>query len=1080
MTNTRDGSGHPQENPSSSHSNSSSQQPSFRRSPRTWQYNPRRPGAFLFYAGATALSYIAYRSVRDWYYDFPIELGSPPASRHFVETKNFSALQRRLNRDYKENTNLFFVIGEQGVGKTLALAKSFSDPEPWFHRGWFYKGRPWLKVWFSVPHDKDFSESDQLIKDKLLELAKKLDEKTHAPINPEGWMETIQAFPLRLARTISPKFLQSHLTFNFEEENAEQMLANLKVYLENHPGWVIVADNVQRIGHLESFLPKKGGTLIITTNNKYIVPGQEDKIYFDLLDMEESLKVVDKTLIPQRENTKYDIEALVTTMGRSPLGIVQACGYLNETNSSIKKFLALLKENPKKILQYNSELTQSHPDLFRTLELTLSHLRNHKKKGGSVINSLSVSSYFSNAQTPEETLLSIMSLFAPHEIPESLLRQAFDNATRNTGDSFDSTIATLTNFNIIEHNETNVKLHTLKHLILQAILRSKTIDPPSFFSWDNISYYFRKNPTLLDGVMQSFTKANQGEFLTWLSHVMYLEELIKKASVKRYSENSHCEFLRFTEDYLNRLHKTLGYRQMRELSSQFNLPIPESQKKILEQQIVRLQKILQFQERTKGRDHIETAVTLNNLGNAYGALGDHSKERDFLERTLKIQEAHYGKDHIETAVTLNNLGSAYGALGDQGKKRDFLERTLKIQEAHYGKDHIETAGTLNNLGSAYGALGDQGKMRDFLERTLKIQEAHYGKDHIETAGTLNNLGSAYGALGDHSKERDFLERTLKIQEAHYGKDHIETARTLNNLGSAYGALGDHSKERDFLERTLKIQEAHYGKDHIETAGTLNNLGSAYGALGDQGKKRDFLERTLKIQEAHYGKDHIETAGTLNNLGSAYGALGDQGKMRDFLERTLKIQEAHYGKDHIETAGTLNNLGSAYGALGDHSKERDFLERTLKIQEAHYGKDHIETARTLHNLGSAYGALGDHSKERDFLERTLKIKEAHYGKDHIETAVTLHNLGNAYGALGDQGKMRDFLERTLKIFMDSPGYGVQHPYTKIVTRKLSSMPLVTQTPQTLFRARKKIETKTEKQDEHVLDKKEESPIQNGRS
>eukprot|EP00971_Amphidinium_carterae_P118191 2341574-Amphidinium_carterae.2 len=71
------------------------------------------------------------------------------------------------------------------------------------------------------------------------------------------------------------------------------------------------------------------------------------------------------------------------------------------------------------------------------------------------------------------------------------------------------------------------------------------------------------------------------------------------------------------------------------------------------------------------------------LGNAYGSLGDHTKQRNYLERALRIKESHYGPEHPEVAVTLNNLGSAYGSIGDSTKERDYLERALRILESHY-------------------------------------------------------------------------------------------------------------------------------------------------------------------------------------------------------------------------------------------------------------------------------------------------------------------------------------------------------------------------------------------------------------
>eukprot|EP00971_Amphidinium_carterae_P215872 4284962-Amphidinium_carterae.1 len=80
--------------------------------------------------------------------------------------------------------------------------------------------------------------------------------------------------------------------------------------------------------------------------------------------------------------------------------------------------------------------------------------------------------------------------------------------------------------------------------------------------------------------------------------------------------------------------------------------------------------------------------------------------RDYLERALRIQEAHYGPDHPLVAMTLTDLGNAYGALGDASKQRDHSERALPILKANYGPDHPNVAVSLMNLGNAYGDLGD--------------------------------------------------------------------------------------------------------------------------------------------------------------------------------------------------------------------------------------------------------------------------------------------------------------------------------------------------------------------------------------
>ena len=65
---------------------------------------------------------------------------------------------------------------------------------------------------------------------------------------------------------------------------------------------------------------------------------------------------------------------------------------------------------------------------------------------------------------------------------------------------------------------------------------------------------------------------------------------------------------------------------------------------------------------------------LNNLGNAYGDLGDAARQRDLLERALVIKERAFGRDHREVAITAFNLAHAWKALGDAREANTLMAR----------------------------------------------------------------------------------------------------------------------------------------------------------------------------------------------------------------------------------------------------------------------------------------------------------------------------------------------------------------------------------------------------------------------
>ena len=67
------------------------------------------------------------------------------------------------------------------------------------------------------------------------------------------------------------------------------------------------------------------------------------------------------------------------------------------------------------------------------------------------------------------------------------------------------------------------------------------------------------------------------------------------------------------------------------------------------------ERVLAIDERTYGRDHVNVASTLANLGSAYGHLDDHVKQREMLERAIAIKEKAHGPDHPSTKRSRERL-----------------------------------------------------------------------------------------------------------------------------------------------------------------------------------------------------------------------------------------------------------------------------------------------------------------------------------------------------------------------------------------------------------------------------------------
>jgi tetratricopeptide (TPR) repeat protein len=75
-------------------------------------------------------------------------------------------------------------------------------------------------------------------------------------------------------------------------------------------------------------------------------------------------------------------------------------------------------------------------------------------------------------------------------------------------------------------------------------------------------------------------------------------------------------------------------------------------------------------------------------------------------KALEIKKKKYGEDHIEYAITLQNLCGTRDNLGEYRKAKKGYLKALEIFKKCFGEDHIEYARPLQNLCNTLYNLGD--------------------------------------------------------------------------------------------------------------------------------------------------------------------------------------------------------------------------------------------------------------------------------------------------------------------------------------------------------------------------------------
>jgi len=427
-----------------------------------------------------------------------------------------------------------------------------------------------------------------------------------------------------------------------------------------------------------------------------------------------------------------------------------------------------------------------------------------------------------------------------------------------------------------------------------------------------------------------------------------------------------------------------------------------------------LRKALAVQEEVLGREHPDTAMSLNNLAWLLNAKGESALAEPLYRQALAIREKVEGPEHPDTAMSLNNLAELLRERGDYAAAEPLYRRALAIQEKILGPEHPDTATSLNNLALLLAAEGDYPAAEPLYRGALAIQEKTLGPEHPTTATSLTNLASVLAAKGDYAAAEPLYRRALAIREKVLGSEHADTATSLNNLGWLLATRGDYAGAEPLYRRAISLQARALGSEHPAVATSLNNLGGLLYFKGRYAEAEAVYRQALTIQQRLLGAEHPDTTRTLSNLAVVLAAQGDYAAAELLYRQALAIREKVLGPEHPDTATSLNNLGRLLAAKGDYTGAEPLYRRALAIREKVLGPDHPDTAPPLNNLALLLSARGDYAGAEPLYRRTLAIQEKAAGPDNPEAATTLSNLAELFAAKGDPRTAEQFHRQALAI------------------------------------------------------------------
>jgi len=221
------------------------------------------------------------------------------------------------------------------------------------------------------------------------------------------------------------------------------------------------------------------------------------------------------------------------------------------------------------------------------------------------------------------------------------------------------------------------------------------------------------------------------------------------------------------------------------------------------------------------------AVSLNRIGNAYGALGNYPKEMESYLHSLKINERINNLDGMER--NLANIGVINNEHGDYRFALDYLFKAKSLAEKINNK--LSLSIVLCEIGLAYMNLNKIDSARIF---TQQAYDEAYKINSARMIGTsLNIMGNIHSVTGQNTLALEYFRLSvpyLEKAEIYDGLSHTKMgmAKLLQKNGQYDSAFIYASQSFLSAKENGFTQEVHDASEFLSTYyRNKRNLDSAF-------------------------------------------------------------------------------------------------------------------------------------------------------------------------------------------------------------------------------------------------------------
>ena len=707
-----------------------------------------------------------------------------------------------------------------------------------------------------------------------------------------------------------------------------------RAFLENfeEEKWLLIFDNVEDHNYINSILPSKGGSVLITSR---VHPSTSSSI-IDIHKMkrEESIQLLLR-LTEEGEESKEDANKLADLLGDLPLALTQAGSYLKQnSNISIPQYIEFFSKERQELWKFEEKHSKLDVcTVATTWKVTMKKI-------------------YANKPTAMAILLSLAFVY-PENIPyffvEGLIREYTNASGINLNNHVGLTISLLKIFSMVQVDKAHktISIHRLVQLVSRDMLgKKKTLE------------ILKRIVKVLKAEADQFEFGKTGTWKKMGELTQHVLALIEFASSETELQEDFAKvlwkvgnFLCFVEGDLQKAEDTLKH-------------------------------CLFIQRRFYHTDYnFEVARTFYLFGQVYGYRARFNESRSYFVKSYQLASESRAKPQLNSN---SNSNSHYQSMYDSSAQTSSFNSSSNLNSTsnsnlpsnlHSNLNHNSNSISNSNLNLNSKPNPMQVLIPQSHQQGISDQEKEIW---LFVADCHHEIGRTYLEQGDHSKAMEYFhfahDLYPKILNSHQNE---KVAACLHEMGRTLLGEGKAAEARLYFEQVLEIDRSIFQTDeHPLVLGALYCIARTHSLEGKSQIARSYLTDILeKNKKIYQMENHRFIASNILEIGKTYLDEGKFTEARECFERVLKIDHEIYRKDdHPFVASCWSTIGRALFGEDKIEEALEAFQKSLDIQKRVYTDNNVAMAFNFGFLGELYFKQGDLTKAFQYLSQAVQICE----------------------------------------------------------------------------------------------------------